>query len=1784
MGSGSFPRTDRIVAFAEAHQFPVIANATSIRVSRLTYPSLAVLDDGNIPQGALAAAEILRSVELLSPLYGRLELERLAQLAKLAEAFHVVYHRDPALAKGNFHPIAGVLGLSFYYGAFVPRRGEHDGLEVLRALLLRAITPGKFDQSVAATTRRIRDVLTIDPTYRFEEESSPRLAEQWRPSIHPSELAALLTPYFDGQPEPAEVFAHQALRPATDAEPRRRTQSSKPSEPSPPSSSDSDTPTTTHLPSLAPKESFSAHPTCPTGLFSAPRYTPPPASLDAPPADEIPSEDLEGFQHVLALDFFQDENEPLEIEPQERLETAAFEFEQTTRHHLEGALLPDTDRTLTTTETARIWRLLIRNVESSTQHDPLEAVATVCASLMLITGRRRDECLYAMTNFFRGMRGEVHEALHVDCDSWTATIPTLPPLHNLPGDWFHAVASELTLPLPDVLSQCLSMLRESVTPHTIDSIGRSDEWQACWRQVRQQLRNDCPRFTETRCMHTLPVVTFLQTGHLRDAQWLSGSSLEHSTASGHYYATPSDRVESIYCDALASLGINVEKSATETGQRVGAPRAAIRWACAREAVAALVDRTEKTVRLTKAPLQTVADGVAALGVYLATLFGVCTAHRFTAAIAEVTRRSFVTDSNESTSWSLCLVADKSANPELDARVCVLPGLFTRQFNAYLRQLERLERSLARRKIRNSALLDHVRAALSGDGPLWFSIAGEATNVSMLRLNRTALTTAWPEWAVPLPLLRHLFASNAHAFGLRGSDIALQMGHSIDGEIFSACDPDSPSEFAERISHGLEAYAEALGFRTIGVARRHDPPAPLASRSTEEILSTHAQLSAARRIRRSQKLPDPNDNERQRGNELVGSLAEQAVHAASSEWVVDPVAIQSLLHETRNEPTPVQQAVRDEVAELVARQQKAQTGTKRRRPYIPPLRPAYTGYSTFAQVHFDALVWSRTLETQALTVLKRGLSQDDSEALLASITLLLALYGAGSTTARLLKLLDPGLELHVFTGFEAGVIADVPLGKSPRASCEAQLLTGDLVTLVTYVQRSREAAATARQIESALSLQPELRDYVHKRSPGLLADLLTLIGLARQVYTSGTRSAWERGELDSVGPSLDRVAPLLSAFIEPVGESEPVWLASGRETPSRGTGLSEYRQLRRLAHRLAVGRGGSGTRRELSEFCRELKRRFGGASLISLLGDLLIYLRVERRLADSTAYEYLTAIGMRLIKQVGAGDIYTIEIDDIERALRIIAVEMRSGAARRGVGAVAPATVHFVEVLDRAGVEIDLARIFDGLEFDAERNPGYIAAQHEIDATESHLTNKTDQALRTLRIDPAADTATIAEAGARIQMATGLRLGEVAGLMRLDVHLDDRLSINVRAIKRRSLKTLASRRVVSVPIDNDDRARLRELRDRLGDRAHDTGDLLLAPDIGTDVPSIARMISSGFRSAASQTMGGRAARGHIARHNAATVAILATHPEASTIAIKKLKPLAHFEPTSDRLKALERLPARLQFRYLSRQLGHGTPRTTLVWYAHALPLLHAQAGPWGGLSRQNEALLIGRRASDIERWRVRRGGALLYDDTARLCRWNPAWVLATPHTCVESPSFAKFEPEPSTENLSDLSAELTAWAALLVRKGIDEYTAAHHLRLTHERYRAIVNVIGERDRGLRLRYLTGRRPRTRSHLRIPRAHDLRRCFRDLDTMLNRGALDSEVLQRWTLLQLERDTNSLFFSKETLVLADTLRKHQRVYTAPREMHADALGLQPADRRLVLLVVSVVSWVRREVGSRG
>lgn len=1414
---------------------------------------------------------------------------------------------------------------------------------------------------------------------------------------------------------------------------------------------------------------------------------------------------------------------------------------------------------------------------------------------MLVSSRDRIECLHAIFACLRNASNGDKNLLRVSPTHWIGHIQDLPALRLLPVDWFRATTDEIRLPLPNPLTEILIRLQHELTDNLLRTAGESDEWSQTWGALRDRIRGICPRFTETRAINTMPVAVYLQTGHLRDAQWMAGSSLAHSTAPGHYYAATATRLHSIYRDALSSMGIPIHERSEHSSLLTGAPRAAINWSFAQCAVYSLVERVRDDVRLHKAPLEQTIAGITALGAYTAAMYAMCTAHRCTAAIGQVTRRSILVFAGETrrgtgdAAYGLTVVADKSSNVHLDARVCALPSTFVAQVDAYLRQLERLERRLSKAKTHDyPELMAAVRNALSGHGPLWFHFEHDAAvNENVAALNRPTLSSFWSEWHIPLPLVRHLFASNATEFAIAGHDIALQMGHAIDGNAFDASDPDSPAEFTARVAQPLDAYLAALGFEAIGAVRRHDPPKPCAALRAADIWALHREVQKARGERNRAALPIPTQEEKDTASGLVETLTTTAgsadIVSDSDEWSIAPDNIQALLENAAKRSIGTQIALREQIATAVEhRPENINRRIGKRIPAVPQLRGRENAYSEICITHLYASHWAHTAESIALEALDQCVDANDKNGLIASAAILLSLYGAGCTTARLLALMDPDTPLHGFERLASGVIAGIPLNRAKGRRCarESQMVSGSVFPIVAGLRRHLSKPPTESQLSKALRKQSQINAlFAGQRDP--LNLLLAVAGLARQIHAPGTRAAWETGRLASVGPSIERLAPLLGARIDrPVSSPAQLPTAPPPLVAERKPRVAHrnYRRLTRLLHDITQASDTKKRALELEALHAEFERTYGASGLLTLLAGFATHLWRRRKLAASTAYDYLTTIGARLVREFDATDVHELDTDALEQCLREIALNARTGSKRQSSSAVPVAILGFVDLLTDNGLEIDAGQIFDGLNVTVERNPGYLASQEEMNAIRHGLASATEAAIADAHNETTPDETNIAECAALIQMPSGLRLREAAGLMKADLSLDaDQVAVTVRPIKRRGLKSRASKRTVVVPVADDHHTRLSETLTRLEDRRSQATDLLLATDGGTRVGALARTMASAFRVSATPVITGRQARSHIARHNLATAAQIAVHSDqvVSHLTESDGFSLATLNTTRRRFLSLQRLPARVRLRYASRQLGHGSVTTTMTWYGHALSLMHCGPTYLRGIDRRLEATLIGRPLRDIDTWRMRHGGVMVNDRATQLWRFDPAWVGTTIHPVAETIDFSKVSlASKDFANIAPPTCRLLALIALHEREGYARMVAANRIRMRFDRHEYLLASLSRYDDAFNLRYLTGRRLRYRNHLRVPRAHHLLPFFKAIDAAITSSAIAPAELRNWVLEQLPKSQTTLVFDQSTYLLYEQLAKRKRVSAVIESREQYTLTLEKADRKLILLVIAGVA----------
>ncbi|WP_231362412.1 MULTISPECIES: hypothetical protein [unclassified Thioalkalivibrio] len=528
----------------------------------------------------------------------------------------------------------------------------------------------------------------------------------------------------------------------------------------------------------------------------------------------------------------------------------------------------------------------------------------------------------------------------------------------------------------------------------------------------------------------------------------------------------------------------------------------------------------------------------------------------------------------------------------------------------------------------------------------------------------------------------------------------------------------------------------------------------------------------------------------------------------------------------------------------------------------------------------------------------------------------------------------------------------------------QLITSDQAMVL---QRTIVGAAQFSRSELCPNL---LRDYPPAAkllgSTATLEDVCHLASAARRLTAPGQRAAWERAHLRASGPRPSRfLAMMTGKRVRPVEELSPSVAAANSENPTASAnprGAKEaYYSLRRSIRRWDAQRGATHRITQALDDAHRLIHVAPDGSIPFLVAHAVqdeIHNRGKKgSIKPSSVDRYIRHLeppiqnSIRIIQndtgehldhtaysEFVIDDWVSLIADEISplKALRWIARRNRDRPDSL------PANIN--ERLDDLDLGCDRpARAGDPISA-AEHT--YLLGQIEAGST-PYLSGRTP---------PASVVAPFALA---IQAIFALRTSELTHLTLADYFSGHhRVLVRIRERVNRPLKSNASIRTVAFAPNQDQKQGITELSKRI----HNTPrpktpaqhNLLPGPPSMGPLDWMAstqmRFLSAGRYMM--NTTGGIPFRPHSYRHSYATAQILALMPRY----FEGLAPnLPYAEP---RIPHASRCSLRAQQRYVSRQLGHGHPLTTLTHYAHHIPLMTAVRDGWARLPSSTIAKILG----------------------------------------------------------------------------------------------------------------------------------------------------------------------------------------------------------------------------------
>lgn len=775
------------------------------RIKKLYLP---IFGHDGTPLGNLFADRLHEFANKYGITYSTNEITAIHELATASSHFSCNFSSPEQFSnRGMRNLLAGFNTEAGRYSIFVTTEDKIRGPNILRALLLRAIITNNSNNGSMEVVDQMMKI--IIRAHKDTQLGFRKLEFIWQNDRSTKALIDSLLTINDGNKKDADLLA-KLVSPYISSESVSFVQADE----------------SDHAPTIITNEI---------------RLKPEP-SIDAPPEHEVPGDDLGVALTYDSPRLIEDDAEQTNIvSSTESTEVIDAFFEAATRQHLEGEITPDTNRSLTSSEVNQLCVAINSIGEKSLRNNDAQRLLWAsCYLVMLVTCRERRQALTAIKHYIDPSK-PISQRFSIHGNYWKTQSPKLPEFNAPQNPWHAPCQNHVSLPLPKKLQHWLLALKNSPNLK-LDDLESSESALVIRDNVFSELKRGCPRLSETRLFHSLPVQFYSKTASLRDTQWLAGSDLCHSTASLHYYCGDIIKYANRYTDCLKDYGIGEVCSGTPQAlDSFGAPRASIDIKCAQKAIAKFSARIEASEPHPSCTLEKLINHVNQLCVYTAVMFGATTAHRWTKEISQVS----LSDLYTSHGTCIAIVHDKGSNEKLDSRVCALPPLLISQIHAYIKNLERLQKLLQQKRYKKHGRLKRrINSSLSGTAPLFFITKYSRSKINTEVLDKHSAIQEFSEWKISLAYFRHLFASNIDQCGIHHDDIALQMGHSVGAAPFDDSDPDCPIDFAIRVSAYINKYLLMLGFRNTQTDELKKIAFQPKTKSAGKIITAHkATLSA-----------------------------------------------------------------------------------------------------------------------------------------------------------------------------------------------------------------------------------------------------------------------------------------------------------------------------------------------------------------------------------------------------------------------------------------------------------------------------------------------------------------------------------------------------------------------------------------------------------------------------------------------------------------------------------------------------------------------------------------------------------------------------------------------------------------------------------------------------------------------------------------------------------------------------------------------------------------------------
>ena len=798
-----------------------------------------------------------------------------------------------------------------------------------------------------------------------------------------------------------------------------------------------------------------------------------------------------------------------------------------------------------------------------------------------------------------------------------------------------AVASRFLLPIPTVTSQAIDdslATTRSLTWHSL-----SEEIKA----VEKALREETPRYFETRARFTIPSLLFGRTGDPAVAQIMSGQDIEMSDAPLAYYSDDAHALYEHWREAvLEASGLQCpEFDASGLPGRIGAPITAIENDEFSSVVARYLDQLRSAET---ANIEVTHD---LLTTYAAHLFAATVGHRGHDTIGTFTWNDIDPVNG------ICAFSDKPAGPSDNARRCaVLGSIFLKQAAVLLL----LRSHIAKSPGVGPQMRTRARRALASDAHI-FSIIGEAKERSVSAKDIARFSHPLPANVFRSRLRMHLTTAGVHP-----RLIYSQLGH-----VWNGCPPfgreavesihDARRTLAAPIDDGLSSdgwspvipsclpheFRRRLNADSLSIPRQHWPAQEL-----PDVLACKDGNPAASGKRGEHKQANLSPGVTHELRSWIEATLQHWDNGDGTHVRLEQMqsAIVDMAEVFADIPGAVQSGLRQFQAAVLWRQLKhAWTGV------VPPLAFRHAPPRTEVDTrHVQAgLLASRIRSATLAECTREGVNARWGR---AAVLLLLDRHAADTQALFVALETISGQQVHRGES-EQELIGFLPFERR-RGLNGTHRLSRELSYLVAFlagqpVPAKRELARIVRFM---------IKDLLPAEIETPWSWLASLARLASRVEVAGVQ--WTQSDLcDPTTLSIPRTREWIEnrAGIESRGSNQSINAFDpgfrNRNTQYRaalGERRSQYKELRSALNTLrepaaSKRRLRAGRYARARELLRHTARDPSSDELVVLLALFALdCLESEKRPRVGTVYNRMTSIGLRLINSLGSRNLTDLE--------------------------------------------------------------------------------------------------------------------------------------------------------------------------------------------------------------------------------------------------------------------------------------------------------------------------------------------------------------------------------------------------------------------------------------------------------------------------------------------------------------------------------------------------------------